>query len=79
MEWTNQISSDPTVCHGKACVKGTRIMVSVVLANIAAGLNNDQIRESYPRLTDEDILACLSYASELAREEDILPLRSFAR
>ena len=40
MTWTEYISVDPAVCHGKACIKGTRVMVSVVLDNLAAGGNN---------------------------------------
>ena len=41
MKWQNYIKVDPAVCHGKACIKGTRIMVSVVLDNLAAGLTAD--------------------------------------
>jgi uncharacterized protein (DUF433 family) len=45
----------PAVCHGKACIKGTRIMVSVVLDNLAAGLTADEILHSYPSLTREAV------------------------
>ncbi len=62
MNWTERVSFDPNVCHGKACVKGTRIMVSVVLANVAAGHPLDEIKKSYPRLTEEDVRACIAYA-----------------
>lgn len=78
MDWTGRITFDPEVCHGKACVKGTRIMVSVVLANVAAGHSFAAIRESYPRLADEDIRACLAYAADLARDEELIPLRNLA-
>ncbi|MDX2177883.1 MAG: DUF433 domain-containing protein [Candidatus Sumerlaeia bacterium] len=78
MDWTERISFDPAVCHGKACIKGTRVMVSVVLANLAAGLTPDEIGSAYPPLTGEDIRAALAYAAELAGEEDLLPARRAA-
>ena len=49
---------NPAVCHGRACVRGTRIMVSVVIDNIAAGVSRDDILRSYPALTDLDGLNC---------------------
>ena len=68
MNWQDHITVDPSVCHGKACIKGTRIMVSVVLDNLAAGLDSDELLESYPSLTKEGVQAAISYAAELARE-----------
>jgi len=68
MNWQDYITVDPSVCHGKACVKGTRIMVSVVLDNLAAGLTPDEIVRSYPSLSREAVQAAMSYAAELARE-----------
>jgi len=68
MDWRDHISTDPTVCHGKACIKGTRIMVSVVLDNLAAGQSADQIVQLYPTLRREDVAAAMAYAAELARE-----------
>jgi uncharacterized protein (DUF433 family) len=68
MNWQDYIVVDPTVCHGKACIKGTRIMVSVVLDNLAAGLTPDEILHSYPSLTRETVQAAIAYAAELARE-----------
>ncbi len=68
MSWRNRISVDPAVCHGQACIKGTRIMVSVVLDNLAAGVDTDELLKSYPTLTVEDVHAALEYAAELARE-----------
>ena len=56
------------VCHGKACVKGTRVMVSVVLDNLASGLSRSDILCNYPSLKNEDIDACIFYAAELVRE-----------
>jgi len=68
MEWQKRISVDPLVCHGKACIKGTRIMVSVILDNLAAGVRQEEILKSYPALTPEDLQAALAYAADLARE-----------
>lgn len=68
MNWRDHITVDPAVCHGRACIKGTRIMVSVILDNLAAGLTPDEIRESYPMVTREAVHAAIAYAAELARE-----------
>lgn len=63
-----RISVDPNVCHGQACVKGTRIMVWLILDYLANGDSIDDILRAYPSLNREDILACLAYAAESARE-----------
>jgi len=68
MSWRDYIVVDPTICHGRACIKGTRIMVSVILDNLAAGLSPDEILRSYPSLSRESIQAAITYAAELARE-----------
>ena len=68
MNWRDYIVVDPTMCHGKACVKGTRIMVSVILDNLAAGLSIDEVLRSYPSLSREAVQAAITYAAELARE-----------
>jgi uncharacterized protein (DUF433 family) len=66
--WQECISVNPAVCHGKACIRGTRVMVSVVLDNVAAGVSRQEILASYPTLKDPDIDAALAYAAELTRE-----------
>ena len=66
--WREHITVNPAVCHGKACIRGTRIMVSVILDNVAAGVSIDEILNSYPSITRQDINAALAYAAELARE-----------
>jgi len=73
MDWRERITVDPAVCHGQACIKGTRVMVTVVLDNLAADLNTDEILRSYPSLTVEDIQAAMAYAADLARER-MVPL-----
>ncbi len=69
MTWQDFIVHDPNICHGRATVKGTRIMVSVVLANLAAGHTEIEIIAGFPRLTSEQIRACLGYAAWLAMDE----------
>jgi len=77
MNWRERISVNPKICHGKACVRGTRVMVSVIVDNIAAGVARDEILRSYPALTNPDIDAALAYAAELAREGSAeLPLET---
>lgn len=79
MTWRDYIFTDPDVCHGQACVKGTRAPVSVVRDNLAAGLPEDEIIRSYPALTSDAIRAATAYAAELARERIIeLPRRNAA-
>ena len=73
MDWRKRISVDPKVCHGRACIAGTRVMVSVILDNVAAGVAADEILASYPSVEREDIAAVLSYAAELARESVVVP------
>ena len=68
MEWREHITVDPGVCHGQACVKGTRIMVSVILDNLAAGLGQEETLDSYPSLTEDSIRAAIAYAAELSKE-----------
>jgi uncharacterized protein (DUF433 family) len=67
MVWQERISVDPTVCHGKACIKGSRVLVSVVLDNLAAGETPEQVAADY-RLTLQDVQAAIAYAAELAKE-----------
>jgi len=68
MNWSAHITVDANVCHGNACIKGPRIMVSVVLDNLAAGLFTEDILRSYPSLKRDSILAAIPYAADLARE-----------
>lgn len=64
MNWRDYITIDPAVCHGQACFKGTRIMVSVVLDNVAAGLTADEIVASYLTLSLEGVQAAIAYAAD---------------
>ena len=67
MDWKDRITADPKICHGKACIKGTRVMVTVVLDNLAAGEPAGEIAKAY-HLAPEDVQAALLYAAELAKE-----------
>ena len=68
MNWRDHITVDPEVCHGKACIAGTRVLVTTVLDNLAAGLDHEEITRSYPSVTRQAIQAAVYYAAELARE-----------
>ena len=70
----DRISVDPDICHGKPCIRGTRIMVTVILDNLAEGLSPEEIVAEYPPLVLEDIQAAIAYAAVLAREEELIPL-----
>ena len=68
MNWQDYITVDPIVCHGSACIKGARVMVSVVMDNLVAGLTVDEIVRSYPSLRHEAVQATIAYAAEFTRE-----------
>jgi uncharacterized protein (DUF433 family) len=68
------IMTDPEVCHGKPCIKGTRILVSSILSQLAAGYDFARVKAGYPELTDAHILAALDYARAVVDNEDIYPV-----
>lgn len=63
-----RISVDPNICFGKPCIKGHRIWVSLILDLMAGGNSMEELLESYPQLTREDILACIAYGAAMSRE-----------
>jgi uncharacterized protein (DUF433 family) len=63
MEWQHHNSVDPHICHGQACIKGTRIPVSVVLDNLAVGATVEELLSEYPALSAESIRASVAYAA----------------
>lgn len=75
MDWRQRIIADPMICHGKACIRGTRIMVSIILDNLAEGVSETEILKSYPSLKPDDIKAAIAYAAELSRER-LVPVPS---
>lgn len=68
LNWRDYITVDPQVCHGRACITGTRVLVTTVLDNLAAGLNTEEIIRSYPSVTAESVQATMCYAADLANE-----------
>jgi len=72
-ETLKRIFINPKVCHGKPCIKGTRIMVQQVLDLLAGGLSVQEItsEDYFPDLTKEDVLACIAFANQLLKEEEI--------
>jgi uncharacterized protein (DUF433 family) len=66
-----RIAIDPNVCFGKPCIRGTRIWVSLIIDNLAAGNTEEDVLTEYPHLEHEDILAALAYAAEMTRERHV--------
>ncbi len=72
--WKDRISIDPAVSHGRPCIKGTRVWVSLIIDNLAAGVAEPDIQRAYS-LSHDDILAALAYAAEMTRERYVeLPI-----
>ena len=72
MERFERISLKPDVMGGKACIKGTRVTVSMIVSHLAEGIDMDEMLKSFPYITQADILEALRYAAWLsaARELD---------
>lgn len=70
-----RITIDPKICHGQACIKGTRIPVYQIIRMMASGDTMEELLKDYPSLTMEDIYACLDYAA-LLTEEQIAPIEN---
>lgn len=73
-EITVRIEVDPKVMMGKPVIKGTRITVELILRQLAQGIRVEDMLENYPHLTKKDILAAISYAAQLVKEEEVYPL-----
>ena len=71
-ELLSRISVDPDVCHGKPCVRGHRVWVSLILDLLADGMTTEQILAEYPGLEGDDVRACVAYGAEMAREHVIV-------
>jgi uncharacterized protein (DUF433 family) len=74
-ELLERISVDPNICFGKACIRGTRIWVALIIEQLAFGRSEEEILGDYPELTHADVQAALAYAAEITRER-ILPTAS---
>jgi uncharacterized protein (DUF433 family) len=75
MNWQERIIADPKVLAGKPVIKGTRLAVEFILDLLVEGWSEAEILQNYPRLTHEDIQACLSYASALIKSERVFPIK----
>ena len=64
----DRINIDSAICHGKPCIKGHRIWVTLILDFLASGTSIEELLAAYPDLQREDILACIAYGSEMARQ-----------
>ena len=73
-DYRNYITTDPQICHGQPCFKGTRILVYLILEAFEAGETPEQILESYPNLTKKHIQATLHMAAEMIKSEEFFPL-----
>jgi len=76
MNWRSHIVVDPNILVGKPVIRGTRISVEFVVDLLAAGWSHEQVLESYPHISEQDIRACLAYAGELLHEEHVYPLKT---
>ena len=74
--WKHRIEFNPNVMLGKPVVKGTRIPVELVLRKLGEGAAMDDLRDAYPRLTPEDVYACLAYAADTVAHEEVLSTTS---
>jgi uncharacterized protein (DUF433 family) len=70
MDWRERISINPQICQGKPCIKGTRVMVSVILDNLAEGESYESIIEGY-HVTREDVQAAIAFAADLAADRHV--------
>ena len=76
IQWQDRVSIDPNVCHGKPCIKNTRVMVSVILDYLKTGETEAAIIRQHPALQPQDIHAAIAYAAWLAHEEEKHPLHT---
>ena len=65
IHWQDRVAVDADLHHGDPCIKGTRIPVAMIIGSLADGMSYGQIRQAYPQLSDEDILASLAYAADV--------------
>ncbi len=71
----SRIEINPNICSGKPCIKGHRIWVSLILDLLAGGETIEEILQAYPSINREDILACIAYGAEIARDSYVeIPL-----
>jgi len=72
VDWRGRIVTDPHILVGKPVIKGTRISVDLILGWLANGWSIEDILDSYPHITREDVQAALAFAAEMLREEEYI-------
>jgi uncharacterized protein (DUF433 family) len=75
-KWEKHIEANPEIMYGKPVIKGTRIPVDMILEKMSNGMNIKIILNDYPDLTEDDLYACLAYATSVLRNEVTIPLAS---
>lgn len=75
MDWHDRITVDPNILVGKPIIRGTRISVELLMDRLADGWSMEQILESYPHLTRDDVLAAIRFVTEIFREDDFIAIR----
>jgi len=75
MNWKDHVVVDPKVLVGKPIIRGTRISVELLMDRLADGWSMEQILESYPRVTRDDVLAAIAFVTEVFREEDYIAIQ----
>jgi uncharacterized protein (DUF433 family) len=76
LDWQERIAIDPDVCHGKPTIRGTRIMVSILLDYLKAGETHEEILRQYPTLEEADVRGAIAYAALLAHDEEQHPIHT---
>jgi uncharacterized protein (DUF433 family) len=72
MEGLNRITRDPAVMGGKACVRGMRVTVGMIVGQIGSGRSVEELLADYPYLERDDVMQALRYAAWLAEEREVL-------
>jgi len=75
MFYRDRIEIDPAICSGKPVIRGTRILVTSILSQLAAGAPFDAIRRGFPGLTDDDIKAAIEFAKQSVEATELAALR----
>ncbi len=74
MNFTERITTDPNICHGKPCIRGLRYPVEMILELLSSGMTTEEILADYEDLEREDILATLSFAARLSQIKRLEPV-----
>jgi uncharacterized protein (DUF433 family) len=72
--WEDRITVDPAILVGKPIINGTRLSVEFVVGLLAQGWSEADVLANYPGISREDLLACLSYAQERLKDEQVYPI-----